>query len=47
MKEQKATLISVSIGFGEDMAKHVREYVMVDLEGFVDDKASRIQPGLL
>jgi hypothetical protein len=38
MKEQKATLISVSIGSGEDMAKHVREYVMADLEGFVDDK---------
>ena len=38
MKEQKATLISVSIGTGDDMAKHVREGVMADLEGFVDDK---------
>ena len=38
MKGQKATLISVSIGTSDDMAKHVREYVMADLDGFVDDK---------
>ena len=38
MKDQKAKLISVSIGTGGDMAKHVREYVMADLEGFVDDR---------
>ena len=38
MKDEKATLISVSIGIGEDAAKQEREYVMADLEGFVDDK---------
>ena len=47
MKEQKATLISVSIGTGDDMAKHVREGVMADLEGFGDDKHRGFQPGLL
>ena len=38
MKDEKATLISVSIGIGDDVAKQEREHVMADLEGFVDDK---------
>ena len=38
MKDQKAKLISVSIGTGDDMAKQVQEYVIADLEGFVDDR---------
>ena len=37
MKEQKATLISVSTKTDEEMAWHARKNVVADFEGFVDD----------
>ena len=37
MKEQKATLISVSTKTDVEMAWHARKNVVADFEGFVDD----------